>query len=149
MAETESQAASLFELVARADLDSLKEVLARGQVDIETRDPAGRTALHLAVLTGTAEICRLLIDQGASLDTWTGQGEAVVHLAAKRGDVDVLRAVMDAVELKQRASENEDNPDARTAVGVEADLTVHVESLTHKFRLSPLYIAVALGKSTW
>ncbi|PTB63272.1 hypothetical protein BBK36DRAFT_1126757 [Trichoderma citrinoviride] len=144
MVEAESQAASLFGIVARADFVSLKEVLALKQVDVESRDPAGRTALHLAVLAGTADICQLLIDHGASLDTWTRQGEAVVHLAAKRGDVDVLRVVMDALESKPQASGNEDKPDGKTAVGDKADLTVHVDSLTHKFNMSPLYIAVAL-----
>ncbi|KAL6856403.1 hypothetical protein J3F83DRAFT_764105 [Trichoderma novae-zelandiae] len=144
MADAESGAASLFESIARADLVGLKEVLTLKQLDVETRDPAGRTALQLAVLAGTAGICQLLIDHGAKLDTWTGQGEAVLHLAARRGDVDVLRAVMDAVESNQRASGHENRPDGRSGIGDKADLTVHVDSLTHRFKMSPLYIAVAL-----
>ncbi|KAL7805756.1 ankyrin repeat protein [Trichoderma gracile] len=145
MTESKSHVPSLFELVIQADLVRIKELLSLKQLDFDTRDPAGRTALHLAVLAGTADICQLLIEHDANLDAWTGQGEAVVHLAAKRGDVDVLRAVMDGVESKQRASEDEGNPDERTAAGDSSDLTVHVDSLTHKFKMSPLYIAVALA----
>lgn len=145
MTETNSQASTLFELVSRADLVSLEEVLSRKQVEVDARDTAGRTALHLAVLAGTADICQLLIEHNASLDAWTGQGEAVVHLAAKRGDIDVLRAVMDAVELNQRASEDKGKAVERTAASDNADSTIHVDSLTHKFKLSPLYIAVALA----
>lgn len=144
MAEAKSQAASLFEHVAQADLVRLKDALSIEIVDVDVRDPAGRTALHLAVLAGTADVCQLLIDHGASLDIWTGQGEAVVHLAAKRGDVDVLRVIMDAIQLKQRANED-DKAEEKTAVGYEASLSVHVDSLTHKFKMSALYIAVALG----
>ncbi|PTB72368.1 ankyrin repeat protein [Trichoderma longibrachiatum ATCC 18648] len=144
MAEAKSQAASLFEHVAQADLVRLKDALSIEIVDVDVRDPAGRTALHLAVLAGTADVCQLLIDHGASLDIWTGQGEAVVHLAAKRGDVDVLRVIMDAIQLKQRANED-DKAEEKTAVGYEASLSVHVDSLTHKFKMSALYIAVALA----
>ncbi|OTA01165.1 hypothetical protein A9Z42_0015270 [Trichoderma parareesei] len=52
---------------------------------------------------------------------------------------------MDAVELNQRASEDKDKAVERTAASDNADSTIHVDSLTHKFKLSPLYIAVALA----
>ncbi|KKP00706.1 ankyrin repeat protein [Trichoderma harzianum] len=141
--DPEADKSSIFDLVVQADRVGLKEALSTKQVDLEARDSAGRTALHLAVIAGTAEICQYLIDHGANLDSWTGQGEAVVHLAAKRGDVDILRTVMESVSTEERKIQSEDEPSSD-----KRDPNVHVDSLTKKYRMSPLYIAVALAHVT-
>lgn len=140
--DPEADKSSIFDLIVQADLVGLKEALSTKQVDLEARDSAGRTALHLAVIAGTAETCQYLIDHGANLDSWTGQGEAVVHLVAKRGDVDILRTVMESVSAEERKIQSEDQPSSD-----KRDRSVHVNSLTKKYRMSPLYIAVALGMS--
>lgn len=147
MADKDLQAdrSSIFDIVARADLVSLTQALSTEQVDIEARDPAGRTALHIAVLAATADVCQHLIDHGANVDTWTRQGEAVVHLAARRGEVDILRTVMESVEAKQRAIQSENKPDEKAEGSRKGGRSVHVNSLTQKHQMSPLYIAVALG----
>ncbi|KAL7953213.1 ankyrin repeat protein [Trichoderma compactum] len=145
MADKDAKAdnSSIFDLLVQADLVSLKEAISTTQVDLEARDSAGRTALHLAIIAGTAETCQYLIDHGANLDSWTVQGEAVVHLAAKRGDVDILRTVMESVSTKQRKIQSEDQPSID-----KRDPIVHVDSLTKKYRMSPLYFAVALAHVT-
>jgi ankyrin repeat protein len=143
MAEEGSGAAqfNIFEAIVSADISGLKQSLATKEVDLEARDSAGRTALHLAVTAASAEICQYLIDNGARLDVWTEQGEAVVHLAAKRGEVDVLHAIMQPLEARKPTAQGNVTPDDKTK-----DRIVHVDCLTWKHRMSPLYIAVALGK---
>lgn len=133
--------ANIFEAIASADISGLKQILATKEVDLEARDAAGRTALHLATITASAETCQCLIDNGASLDAWTQQGEAVVHLAAKRGEVDVLHAIMKPREAKKPATQGNVTTD-----DTKKDRTVHVDCFTQKHQMSPLYIAVALGK---
>ncbi|KAK1237264.1 hypothetical protein MKX08_002889 [Trichoderma sp. CBMAI-0020] len=142
MAEEDSRPVqfNIFEAIVSADISSLKQRLASKEVDLEARDPVGRTALHLATIAASAEICQYLIDNGASLDAWTAQGEAVVHLAAKRGDVDVLHAVMQPLEAKKPATQDNATADDKTK-----DRVVHVDCLTQKYQMSPLYIAVALA----
>lgn len=132
---------NIFEAIVSADISSLKQSLAAKEVDLEARDPAGRTVLHLAVAAASAEICQCLIDNGARLDAWTEQGEAVVHIAAKRGDIDVLHAIMQPLEAKKSATQG-----LVTADSKKNDRTVHVDCLTQKHQMSPLYIAVALGE---
>lgn len=143
MAEEDSRQVqfNIFEAIVSRDIASLKQSLASKEVDLEARDPVGRTALHLAVIAASAEICQCLIDNGASLDAWTEQGEAVVHLAAKRGELDVLHAIMKPLEGKKPATQGNATTDDE-----KKDRTVHVDCFTEKHRMSPLYIAVALGK---
>jgi len=125
---------SLLEAITRSDLLSLKEVLSLKGTNIEARDNVGRTPLHLAIITGSVDVCKCLLEHGARIDAWTDQGEATVHLAAKRGDADILLVIMGAVN---RASRDNTNPSKET---------VHVNCLTRKYKMSPLYIAVALGR---
>jgi ankyrin repeat protein len=148
MAEEDLHSArsDIFEVVARADITSLKQILTTKEIDIEARDPAGRTALHLAIIAASVDVCQYLIEHGARLDAWTEQGETVVHLAAKRGQVDVLHAVMESLEAKQPAIQDDSISDGNKGTGGKKDRTVHVNCLTQKHQLSPLYIAVALGK---
>lgn len=131
----------IFKAIACADISSLKQSLATKEVDLEARNPVGRTALHLAITAASADICQCLIDNGARLDAWTKQGEAAVHLAAKRGQVDVLHAIMPPLVAEKSATQ-----DNIAAGGKKDDRTVHVNCLTQKYQMSPLYIAVALGK---
>lgn len=143
MAEEDSRPvpSNIFEAIVSADISSLQQSLATKQVDLEARDPVGRTALHLAITASSAEICQCLIDNGARLDAWTEQGEAVVHLAAKRGEMDVLHAIMHSLEAEKSATQHKVAAD-----GKQEARTVHVDCLTQKYQMSPLYIAVALGE---
>ncbi|KAL7941252.1 ankyrin repeat protein [Trichoderma barbatum] len=147
MADNDSKAdrSSIFDIVARADLVSLEQIISTKQVDIEARDAAGRTALHVAVIAATADTCQYLIDHGASLDAWTGQGDTIVHLAARRGQVDILRTVMESIEAKQRATQTAGSSSREAKADDKMDRRVHVNSLTQKYRMSSLYIAVALA----
>ncbi|PTB35556.1 uncharacterized protein TrAFT101_009403 [Trichoderma asperellum] len=131
----------IFKAIACADISSLKQSLATKEVDLEARNPVGRTALHLAITAASADICQCLIDNGARLDAWTKQGEAAVHLAAKRGQVDVLHAIMPPLVAEKSATQ-----DNIAAGGKKDDRTVHVNCLTQKYQMSPLYIAVALAR---
>jgi ankyrin repeat protein len=142
--DLQTNSSSLFDVVARSDLTALRNILSLEQVDIETRDAAGRTALHLAILTSSTDVCQCLLEHGAIIDSWTEQGEATVHLAAIKGEAKTLLIVMGALEAKQGAVQHHAN--VSTAVGGKGKHIVDVNCLTRKHNMSPLYIAVTLGK---
>lgn len=129
--------ADLFGAIARSDLVSLRHALSLEGEDIEARDCVGRTPLHLAIVTGSPQVCQCLLDHGARIDAWTKGGEATVHLAAKRGNLDILVAIMGAVESYSSS---------RQHIANSTDKTVDVNCLTQKHRMSSLYIAATLGE---
>jgi len=79
-------------LVAKAD----KSAAGAGpsQLDLEARDPHGRTALMLAVALGRVDCARVLIDAGANVNTEC-DGWTVVQEATSTGDPDLVQLVLD------------------------------------------------------
>lgn len=62
------------------------------QIDATNQD--GSTALHLAISRGYEDICRDLIDKGASINITTKQGHTCLHLAADVGNTDIVSLVI-------------------------------------------------------
>ncbi|RFU31088.1 hypothetical protein B7463_g5236, partial [Scytalidium lignicola] len=123
-------ACRLFDAVSRSDVAAIRDVLSLG-IDIETRDPVGRTALHLAIIAASTDTIQCLLKNGALVNAWTNQGEATVHLAAFRGDVSILKMIMRALGDRQPTGINKKS--------------VHVDCLDRKRQISALHIAVALA----
>lgn len=126
----------LFPAIARSDVTALQSILSRDGVDIEARDSSARTPLHVAIIVGSGEICQRLLEYGADVAALTKQGETTAHLAVKRGDVEIVHTIMRAIEAKQASIQRDSN---------KGEQSVNVNSLTPKYKMSPLYIAVALG----
>jgi ankyrin repeat protein len=126
----------LFGVIPRSDITTLRNILSLDGVDIEARDTSGRTPLHLAVIAGSSDICQCLLEHGANVAAWTGQGESTVHLAARRGDVDIVHTIMKPIQAKEESIQNDANAEEHK---------VDVNCFTQKYKMSPLYIAVALG----
>ena len=51
----------------------------------ETRDDAGNTPLHIAVMQGNSKAVQLLIEQKAKTDAVNHDVKTPMHLAAERG----------------------------------------------------------------
>ena len=94
----------LISLVISADLPGLRDVLAQGQ-DVDTADPQGFTALHVAAQQHELEMMRELLRAGADVNArniygntplWVavfaskGQGDAIQLLLAAGADPDAL-----------------------------------------------------------
>ena len=59
-----------------------------------SRDPRKRTALAIAVDTGHSSLVEALVKAGAALDAVDADGNAIMHYAAKSGNLSVLKAVV-------------------------------------------------------
>ena len=76
------------EPIIKAILDVL-----RAPEYLDIYNDLSQTALHLAVITRQPKIVQKLISLGASVDKVDRNGQTCVHLACKRGYLDVLQAI--------------------------------------------------------
>ncbi|KAF7989412.1 hypothetical protein HCN44_008086 [Aphidius gifuensis] len=78
------------------DLERVKNLLSQGTSASEV-DSSGYTALHYAARSGNIDICRVLIANGAQVNSVTRYGRATsLHRAAMRGNDEIVRLLMDS-----------------------------------------------------
>jgi ankyrin repeat protein len=88
----------VFEAAALGRLDRLKERLGAAPDSVVAFSPDGFTALHLAAFFGKAEAVRILLDAGASVDTFTRNAFAnqPLHAAAAGRHIEICRMLVAA-----------------------------------------------------
>lgn len=88
----------VFEAAALGRLDRLKEGLGAAPDSVVAFSPDGFTALHLAAFFGNAEAVRILLDAGASVDTYTRNAFAnqPLHAAAAGRHIEICRMLVAA-----------------------------------------------------
>ena len=123
--------ARLCQAIVDGDLDTVSAWLSNEDSDPNTRDYTGRTPLHLAVQSSTAEVVQCLVDHGARLIARLADGRTALHLACARGNLDMVKILL----LKSEANEAEEEekvaarrksrttsktPDAASSEGVQS-----------------------------
>lgn len=103
----------LCQAIVDGDVEYVQQWLSQEGNDPNTRDYTGRAPLHLAVAQSTLEVVRCLIDGGARMVARLVDGTTALHLAAIRGDVEMVSALL----RKSAANEEEEEKkvDARRA----------------------------------
>lgn len=122
--------ARLCQDIVDGQLELVEHWLAQEGANPNRRDYTGRTPLHLAVMQGTPEIVKALVDRGARLVARLADGRTALHLAAERGDVEIVKILMDksfANEAKRESKEAHQNqarssePDTSSSTEENAD----------------------------
>jgi ankyrin repeat protein len=94
----------LCQAIVNGDLGHVQDWCEQEGVDVNRRDYTGRTPLHLAVQCSTLEVVQCLIDHGARIVARVVDGKTALHIAAARGQVDMIKALMQ----KSLANEEEE-----------------------------------------
>ena len=64
-------------------------------LELDVRNPAGRTPLHYAAVGGHRAVVGLLLDAGTTIDLPDGQGDTALLMAAFHGHEPVVRLLLD------------------------------------------------------
>lgn len=97
--------ARLCQAIIDGDLEHVEDWCSQEDVDVNRRDYTGRTPLHFATLSSTPAIVQCLINNGARMIARLVDGRTALHIAAARGDAEMVKALMD----KSLANEEEEN----------------------------------------
>lgn len=90
----------------RADDRRLVAALIEAGADVDAANRYGVTPLHLAASNGRAAVVQALLDSGARPDAATlPSGETVLMTAARTGDVDTVRLLLDRRQIAIDATE--------------------------------------------
>jgi ankyrin repeat protein len=128
----------LCQAIANCDLALVQKLLDEDQIDPNARDYTGRTSLHLAVVCSTPEIVGCLLDHGAYLVPRLAAGETVMHLAATRGNVEILKLLNEKseenkAEADKRAREDDDGVDLPDDMDESSDSASEASGETSTF----------------
>ncbi len=79
---------------AQGKPDIVSNMLEQG-ARIDTRDPTGLTALHLAAYKNHVAVCTVLLDNGADIESKDNDGRTPLNAASERGAVEAATLFLD------------------------------------------------------
>lgn len=92
----ESIVDELCESAFSGNIESLKSILEKEkEVDINTKNAIGKTALFYAVSSGRENVLRFLIENGAKTKVKDDEGKTPLHIAAGSGKSEIVRVLLE------------------------------------------------------
>ena len=71
-------------------------LLAKGEINVNKRDPMGLTALHYASQKGARDLVSMLLEKGADACACSNDSVTPLHMSSRSGNKDVIRMLIDA-----------------------------------------------------
>lgn len=97
----------LCQAIVSGDVEAIESFLADKDASPDRRDYTGRTPLQLACISSTPEVVQCLVDHGARLIARMADGKTALHLAAARGNVDIIRILLTKSNENEEAKKQE------------------------------------------
>ena len=117
----------LCQAIVDHDLEAVRDWFSSPEVvDVNRRDHTGRTPLHLAVMCSSPEIVQCLIEHGARLVARLYNGMTALHLAAHRGQVQMIKDILGKSDTNAELEANKENArkeSRRAAAAASANLS--------------------------
>ncbi|KAK5111614.1 hypothetical protein LTR85_011792 [Meristemomyces frigidus] len=133
-----SNTGSLCQAIVDGDAEFVSSWLRQKGNDPNARDWTGRTPLHLAVANSTPDIVQLLIDHGARIVARLVDGKTALHLAAQRGDVHMVSALLRKSAANEAEAEEKDGARQAGWKAAKADTQALVDLPANDGSQSPL-----------
>ncbi len=106
---------------ARLDNEAVaRRLLEDGRAKIEARNVLGRNALHLAADQASVGMIEILIDGGGDVDAYDKASLTALHLGARRGEMEIVRAL--ARDTKGSPNRERNRPAHEAAIYGRADV---------------------------
>lgn len=117
----------LHDAAAMNRLDILETLcLGYSEIDMNSTDSRGQTALHLAALHGHLDVVRFLVSEGSDPDVLDGKGWAPLHYATQEAHVEAVEFLLEhSVSAKYAVTE-----EGKTAFDLAKD-----EDQTHMYNM--------------
>lgn len=93
--------AHLCQAIVDGDIEHVEDWCKHEDADVNRRDHTGRTPLHLAAMSSTPEIVQCLVDHGARLVARLVDGSTALHIAARRGNAAMVKAILQRSEANE------------------------------------------------
>ena len=104
---TQIFAQEILDVAKNGDLQKLKTIVEQDIKILETKDTAGRTALHFAANSGHLEIVKYLLAKGIDINLKSSANTTPLHFAAFSGHLDIVKWLVEnhaELEIKNNQS---------------------------------------------
>ncbi|XP_071085224.1 putative ankyrin repeat protein RF_0381 [Haliotis cracherodii] len=105
------------------DIETVRRVLEKENVFINSRDKTGQTSVMMAAMAGHGGLVTFLVKEGADMSLANEGGDNILHQTCRGGDVETVRSVLeqDKLDINCRGK-NEETPVMMAAMAGHGEL---------------------------
>ncbi len=107
IADVQQSQPLLINAAQRGDIELVRELISKG-INVDVLGEGGYSPLAVAMRNGHTEVARLLVNEGAAIDTVFGNGQTLLHLVAEYSRPESMALIkagagVDALDSQQRS----------------------------------------------